>query len=194
MSDKAQRAEILIGPHTVEGFMLPDGSYQMSLTQVAEVIGLTARNAFDFLRSKSIKALLGEGYTVSISEIEPDVDQTTGGSRIRGLPLEVAGTYWVWQAYRGNKSALALCVAMVTESLERRFDAAFGVSRTESEYNQRLIERNAELEHALRVIGAGLELEDAVYQENEYLKQVLRDNGIDPWALQPYGEGDLTEG
>jgi hypothetical protein len=41
-------------------------------------VGLTARNAFDFLRSKTAKRLLGEGYTDSISEVEvePNPEQT----------------------------------------------------------------------------------------------------------------------
>ena len=76
MSDKATRAQIQIGPYSVEGFMLPDGSYVMSQTQAAELVGLTERNTRVFLRSKALKSLLGENYTPAISEIEADADQT----------------------------------------------------------------------------------------------------------------------
>ena len=69
MSDKATRAQIQIGPYAVEGFMLPDGSYRMSLTQAAAAIGLTVRNASDFLQSNAFKSLQGEGYSAPISEI-----------------------------------------------------------------------------------------------------------------------------
>ena len=56
--------------------MLPDGSYVMSQTQATELVGLTERNARDFLRSKARKGLLGEDYTPAISAIEADGDQT----------------------------------------------------------------------------------------------------------------------
>jgi hypothetical protein len=38
-STKATRATVTIGPLTVDGFMLPDGSYQMSQAQAADAIG-----------------------------------------------------------------------------------------------------------------------------------------------------------
>lgn len=59
-SIKATRATVQIGSLEVDGFRLPDGSYRMSLSQAAECIGLTARNAFDFLRSKAFKHLLSK--------------------------------------------------------------------------------------------------------------------------------------
>ncbi len=51
--------------------MLPDGSYRMSQAQVAEAVDLSRRNVSDFLRSKAIKALLGEGYTGTILDLQP---------------------------------------------------------------------------------------------------------------------------
>lgn len=47
-STKATRASIQIGDLTVDGFMVPDGTYRMSQTQIAEAVGLTERNARDF--------------------------------------------------------------------------------------------------------------------------------------------------
>jgi len=38
-SIKATRATVAIGNLTVDGYMLPDGSYRMSLTQAAETVG-----------------------------------------------------------------------------------------------------------------------------------------------------------
>ena len=52
-SDKAKRATVAIGPLSVDGFQMPDGSYRMSITGAADSVGLTARNAFAFLRSKA---------------------------------------------------------------------------------------------------------------------------------------------
>lgn len=189
MSDRASRTTIQIGSYEVEGFMLPDGSYTMSQTQTAEIVGLKVQNVSDFLRSKSLKSLMGEGYTPQISEIEPDPGQVRGASRIRGLPLEVVSAYWVWQSYRGNKKALALTLALVTETLERRFDSAFGVERTESDRNVILIERNRQLEQALENVRVAFEIEAELERENRYFRQILEENGIDPYAL-PNNEED----
>lgn len=48
MSELARRARIQIGVLEVEGFMFPDGSYRMSQSQAAEIVGLSERNARDF--------------------------------------------------------------------------------------------------------------------------------------------------
>jgi hypothetical protein len=182
-STKATRAIVPIGSFAVDGFMLPDGSYRMSQTQAAECVGLSERNAREFLQSKALKSLLGEAYTPATSEIEPDTEQTRGSSRIRALPLEVVSAYWLWQAFRGNKQALALCMALLTETLERRFDAAFGVTRTEPERNERLTARIQQLEQDLERLGEGLELDTLIRHERDYFERLLRDNGIDPWAV-----------
>ncbi|MCY7275690.1 MAG: hypothetical protein LH702_18610 [Phormidesmis sp. CAN_BIN44] len=180
-STRATRATVTLGTLTIDAFMLPDGSYRMSQTQTAECVGLSERNAREFLQSKALKSLLGEGYTPAISEIEPDPDQVRGSSRIRSLSLEVVSAYWMWQTFRGNKQALALCMALISETLERRFDAAFGVTRSEDDFNQRLSDRIiAQLENDL---GEAFNVDSVLRSENEYLMQVLRDNGIDPWAL-----------
>lgn len=186
-SIKATRATIQIGTTAIDAFMLPDGGYRMSLTQAAECIGLGVQNASDFLRSKAIKGLLGDGYTPQIFEIEPDATQSRGQSRIRALPLEVVSAYWLWQSHRGNKTALALCMALIVESLERRFDTAFGVIKAEQEYNDRLAERLDTLEQDLQ---GSMDFEAIASYERNYLEEKLRQYGIDPWALPtPEGEG-----
>ena len=49
----------------------------MSQTHAAESVGLSTRNARDCLQSKGFKALVGEGYTPALSdiEVEPDLGQ-----------------------------------------------------------------------------------------------------------------------
>jgi hypothetical protein len=189
-SIKATRALVQIGSLEVDGFMLPDGSYRMSLTQVAESVGLGVQNASDFLRSKALKSLLGEAYTPQIFEIESSEEQIRGQSRIRGLPLEVVSAYWLWQSYRGNKTALILCMALIIESLERRFDAAFSVTRTEKERDERLTQRIQQLETDLARLGEGFALDDDIRRERDYFEQLLRQNGIDPWGLPDTGNHD----
>jgi hypothetical protein len=183
-SVRAVRASVQIGSLTVDGFMLPDGSYRMSQTQAAECVGLSERNAREFLQSKALKTLLGEGYTPATSEIEPDAGQVRGGSRIRALPLEVVGAYWLWQAARGNKTALSLVMALLTETLERRFDSAFGVTRTESERNELLSQRVQELEQDIR---EAFWVDDEARIERDHYERLLRENGIDPWEIPETG-------
>ncbi|OLP15407.1 hypothetical protein BST81_26580 [Leptolyngbya sp. 'hensonii'] len=178
-STKASRSQVAIGSITVDGFILPDGSYRMSQTQVAECVGLTERNAREFLQSKALKSMLGDGYTPAISEIQSDEDQLRGSSRIRALPLDVVSAYWLWQSFRGNKKALALCMAMVLETLERRFDTAFGVTKSEQEYNELLTER-MRLFQDLQRLGEAYATDDLIRQERDRFEKLLREYGIDP--------------
>jgi hypothetical protein len=194
-SIKATRATVAIGGLTVDAFMLPDGSYRMSQTQASEAVGLSRQNVSDFLRSNAIKTLLGEGYTSPISgneqiEIESEGDKR-GQSRFNSVPLEVVGAYWLWQSYRGNKKALSLCMALIIESLERRFDDAFGVVITEQERNRRLSQRNSQLERDLAKLGEGFAINDESRRELNELKIWLRDHGIEPYGLP---SGDSNEG
>ena len=167
--DKAQRATVQIGPLSVDGFQMPDGSYRMSITGAAESVSLTVSNASDFLRSKAIKALLGSDSTPRISEVEVESEgQMTGQTRIRALPLDVVIAYWHWQSHRGNKQALQLCIALATETLERRFDAAFGVERSESDRNALLAQRLQQTESALAALG------EAYAEPDDLREQVTR--------------------
>ncbi len=205
MSDKAQRTEIQIGPHTVEGFMLPDGSYRMSLSQAAECVGKPARGTFDFLKSKTLKRLLAEGggtfdfldneaiaavssdeYTADQFLVDFETGSAQGQTRIRGIPLEIVSLYWQWEAYRGNKQAFLLVTSMITETLERRFDTAFGVSRSEDERNQRLSNRLSDRD--LEALGMVLAEDDFLRKENAELRRLLADNGLDPYALPTHDE------
>jgi hypothetical protein len=80
-SVRAVRASVQIGSFTVDGFMLPDGSYRMSQAQAAETIDESPVYALRFLRSNDSKALLGEAYTdytPESVEVEPEPGQYLG--------------------------------------------------------------------------------------------------------------------
>ena len=183
--DKAQRATVQIGPLSVDGFQMPDGSYRMSIAGAAESVGLIRRNAFEFLRSKAAKRLLGDGFTGSIFEIEVESTpgQQVGQTRIQAIPLNVVGKYWLWQSYRGNKPAFALIDALLEESLERRFDAAFGVERSESDRDALLAQRLQQTESALAALGEAYAEPDDLREQVTRLEQQLRDAGLEPWQL-----------
>lgn len=176
MTDKAQRAIIQIGTLEIEGFQMPDGSYRMSQTQTAEAVGKPEINARRFLDSKGIKSLLGKGYTPDSIEVEPS-DRLRGQTRINALPLEVVAAYWVSQCGQGNKQAIALVMAMTIESLERRFDAAFGGTRSAAEYNESLSQRMSQFEAELSALSDAYAEPDILREDNERLRfenQVLR--------------------
>lgn len=184
MTTKAKRAEVQWANRTIEGAMLPNGEYCMSQSQAAEMVGRTKRNASEFLKGKAIKSLLGKGYTGTKNLIELEsTGQSRGGTRIDALSLNEVSAYWLWQTYRGNKQALALCMSLITESLERRFDVAFGVERSESERNQRLQSQIDEMWRVLEDLGESWAMDDEVRRERDYFGELLRQNGIDPYKL-----------
>ena len=67
--DKAKRAPVAIAPLSVDGFQMPDGSYRMSQTQSAAIVGKPEINARRFLDSRGIKASWGEAYTPDSIEV-----------------------------------------------------------------------------------------------------------------------------
>jgi hypothetical protein len=173
-SDKAKPAPVEIGPLSVDGYQMPDGSYRMSQTQAAECVGKPQRNAGRFLESKGIKALRGKGYTPDSIEVDAS-EQGRGQARFNALPLDVVSAYWLWEASKGNQQAIALCYALMTETLERRFDAAFGVERSESDRNALLAQR---LQADLSALGDAYAEPDLLREDNERLRsenQVLRE-------------------
>ncbi|MEO0533281.1 MAG: hypothetical protein AAF215_05385 [Cyanobacteria bacterium P01_A01_bin.123] len=186
MTDKAKRETVPIGSLEIEGFQMPDGSYRMSQTQAAEAVGKPEINARRFLSSKGIKSLLGKGYTPDSIEVEPS-DQSRGQTRINALPLEVVAAYWVSQCSQGNRPAIALVMAMTIESLERRFDDAFGVARSAAEYNQSLSQRMSQFEVELSALSDAYAEPDVAREHIARLEDQLRQAGLEPW--QPPDEG-----
>lgn len=184
-SIKATRASVAIGSITIDGFMLPDGSYRMSQAQAADAVGKPPVNALRFLGSKAFKSLLGDAYTDYTPEsVEIESEQgSRGQSRFNALPLEIATAYWVYQCFQGNKQALSLVMALAIETLERRFDSAFAVTRTEAERNDRLTQRIQQIESDLSKLGEGFALDDDIKRERDYFEQLLKQHGIAPWRL-----------
>ena len=180
--DKAKRATVEIGPLSVDGFQMPDGSYRMSQTQAAECVGKPQRNAGRFLESKGIKALRGEGYTPDTIEVDPS-DQVRGQARFNALPPDVISAYWLWEASKGNQQAISLCYALMAETLERRFDAAFGVERSESDREALLAQRLQQTEADLSALGEAYAEPDTLREQVSRLEQQLRDLGVEPWQL-----------
>ncbi len=192
MSDKAKQATISLGELEVDGFQMPDGSYRMSQAQATQAIEEPPVYALRFLGAKGAKALLGEGYTDYKPEsVEVEAtNQSRGQTRINALPLEVVSAYWLYRAFRGNRQAMLLCMALLSENLERRFDAAFGIERTESERNQRLAQRNQQLDRDLKQLGEAYAEPDQLKEHVAYLENQIRQMGGEPWQLPAPEDGD----
>jgi hypothetical protein len=89
----------------------------------------------------------------------------------------------LYRAYRGNKHALVLCFALMVETLERRFDKAFGVMRTDGEYNQRLSERLRQAEQQLSLLADAYSDPDILRAHITQLEAQIRQLGGEPWQL-----------
>lgn len=132
---------------------------------------------------------MGKGYTPDSVEVE-SINQNRGQTRINAVPLEVVTAYRFTQAKQGNEQALSLVWAMLTETLERRFDRAFGIARSEDEWDQRLSEGIiVQLENDL---SSAFEEADTALSREKLLEQQLRELGVEPWAL-PEGEEDSIQ-
>lgn len=190
---KASRALVRIGDLTIEAFRLPSGEYRMSQAQAAEAIKDAPVYALRFLGSKNSKAMLGEGYTdYKPDSIEVESGPGRGQTRINALPLEVVSAYWLFRAYQGSKDAFTLSWALITESLERRFDEAFGVTRTASERDDRLTIRIQQLTQDLARLGEDFAIDNVqllqleayrddnqrLREESQRLRALLADHGI----------------
>ena len=186
-SDKAKRTTVEIGSSSVEGFQMPDGSYRMSQAGAATTINESPVYALRFLALRDSKALLGEAftdYTPEQIEVETSPGER-GQTRINALPLQVVAAYWLYRSFKGNKVAFTLTWALLQESLERRFDAAFGVERSEGDRNALLSQRLQQTEAALAAAADALAEPDLRTEREARLEQQLRDAGLEPWQLPP---------
>ena len=71
----------------------------------------------------------------------------------------------------------------MTETLERRFDAVFGVERSECARNALLAQRLERAEADLVALGEAYAEPDLLRMEVDQLRQQVRDLGSEPWQL-----------
>lgn len=159
MAVKAQRRQIIIGSIICDGFRTEDGRYWMSQTQGAVIIEEDPRRLSDALRSKWLKSALKED--LGLSEIPKDwllKDVVVGNIEVNLCSLDLVAYFW---QNRSNKKSVArrLCRALMQESLERRFDSAFGITKSEAEYNELLAERSQMADRILTLESEQADLE-----------------------------------
>jgi hypothetical protein len=180
----AERRTVPIGLKIVDGFMLPDTTYTMSQTQAAEAVGKPESHARRFLGSRAIQTLLGSTFAPVTIDIEPESTRVSGRGRFNALPLNVVSAYWLTLTMQGNRAAGDLCWALLTESLERRFDSVFGRERSQAEYDMALarsLDQIRTLESSLNNLGVAYAQDDNLTAENRYLLKFLSDRDLDPY-------------
>ena len=171
---KAKRATIQLGSIELDVFQLPDGSYRMSQSEIASVVELQATYVLRFLSSKWLKALPSKDYTdYDFGKIEVESEVGRGQTRITPIPLEIAALFWSYQLWQRNKAAIPLVSACLSETLTRRADRAFGIDRSETEYNA----QTADLMGILREKTLALETLSESYAADD----VARDNEAAAW-------------
>jgi len=126
------RNVISMGDIPLDVFQLPDASYKLSQTQLAEAVDKKRQSVSDFLGSKSPEALPFKEFTCQKGKVEGE--KTT----VNLVPVEIASAYWVKEALAGNAKAIRILGACVAESIERRADKAFAIERKEEDYQKKM--------------------------------------------------------
>lgn len=129
-----ERKNILLGDIELEVFRLPDGTYQLSQTQVAKAVEKPETSTRQFLASQSPYALPHKDFRPVKSKVEGE------NHVVNLIPVEVAVAYWLKETLSGNILAAATLAACAVEAIQRRADREFGVQTSEQEYNQKLAE------------------------------------------------------
>lgn len=136
--------------------MAEDGTYYMPTIFVGTCIGLSKR-AFGMFVSRKIKGnslaqkstknrtLTSKikGNSLAQKQVKKTIKVQGSVQQIVGVTLEFVVMFWREQAKKGNTIADALVDALLIESLQRRFDKAFGKAISEEEYNQQLTQQRS---------------------------------------------------
>jgi hypothetical protein len=132
---RAVAAKILVGNIELDGYQMPDGEYRLSKKQCCEMVGLDRKRLSQICEKKELKALLGEGKSLSQLTIKSKAEGNNATLDL--IPLNLA--VLLWSEVDAGKTLVLACAI---EPIERRLDAAFGVKRTESERNERVQARS----------------------------------------------------
>lgn len=131
---KAERATITLGSIDLEVFLLENGEYRLSRSQILDVVDEIIKDYPRFLKNRGLDLL-----PCMMLKHPPIVSTTI--KITYPLSIEQASIIWAELSSQGNVKAKLLMFACAAEALERRADAKFGKIRSEEERNQRIIAR-----------------------------------------------------
>lgn len=170
---KARRRTIYLGDKPLEVFQLASGEYRLSQTQVAEAIEKDESSFRKFLGSEAVEALPYKDFDSGKLPVEDS------NRPINPTPIDLAIAYWTKEARTQNQIAVSLLSACAKETIERRADKAFGIQRTEAEYNFRFktaFEKLADVfpESSLATLGDDNQAESMILAERDVLGKIKK--------------------
>lgn len=140
---KAIKAPVFIGNIEIEGLAIvaedmTNPEYRLSQSQALTVVGEDKGLLSQWARrdSKPLKALQAIGFRGYQKELT--IVNDAKARKAKSLSLEDVAILWAYLNSCGNVKATALVVASTQETLERRFNRAFGVKVSEDEYNDKM--------------------------------------------------------
>jgi len=157
MPEYARKATIQYCDFSLEMYQLPNGEIKPNLSQAGATLKKGHKSFMEWAKGKSLEAqqyiqfLIGEYYdeneleapdlkALAIEEIlEKGITQVNIGSGFLNTKLiDTEGLifYWTYWANRGEITAQAYLAAGTKETIMRRANEAFGVVKTEQEYQQ----------------------------------------------------------
>ena len=120
------KTSLKIGSFDATVFLAQEsGEYFYSLTSIAELIGKPPLSPFQFLKSRAFKASHPE-------DLNPFQFSDETGATYKLLPCNVASSYLMYWCSKGDKLAVAIVSALMSESLELRARKAFGTLTPDS--------------------------------------------------------------
>lgn len=132
---KAKTVDVIIAGVALIGFQLSDGSYRVSLSQALEAFGISRGRV-----NNEILGLLEIPQTaitsLKVNSRKGFRDSTN--TRAYLLTVEQFAKCLGFIASKGSQQAIDVLVATANETLQRRFDYAFGIKKTEVQYEASL--------------------------------------------------------
>jgi hypothetical protein len=139
---RAKVAQVEFGAVTLEGLMLPDGSFAIAGQQVCEVFQLDKTNVL-----KTLKSLLGKDVQLVKTATDRASRQNRAENCITLLQLE---KLIIRLALKGNLIAGEILEASIGMTLTQRFSDAFGVKLDRAEYlRNRILNQKRKKVHPL---------------------------------------------
>lgn len=131
---KANEKPVIIAGVEIKGYQLADGTYKTSLNQVLEAFSVLRGRESQELRQRLVPYL--QPQTLKVNRGKGKGSFQVNSTYL--LTIEEVNQFLGALAAKGNMLAVSVLVALATETWQRRFDLAFGVIKTEVEYEATL--------------------------------------------------------
>lgn len=138
---KAKATDLVIAGIAMLAYQMPEGHYKLSLSQLAEALSVqpTQLRRLSALQNLPITALK-VSYSKGLSALQNEQQRRNKGMTMQSVLLSTEDIAKALLEFtlKGNVNAAALMQALVTEAFDRRCDYAFGIKKTEVEYEASL--------------------------------------------------------